>query len=218
MDSKTITNTVFLVGIVFFSFACSSSKEDQAIEKVAKELGMDKDKLKSKSFYSFKVHGGALDGQEFSVPAYAQGGIDARWDENKELAVSTIGFIDPMQGSSTFRFVWEGEQVRPLEAEANPFGDNSFIELNVKEDEKKYSFLSQTGAFKITSKEKKSLIDDITKESYPVYDLDADFEGDFSDASSGENKILGLSTCMDHNYSMPWNGMAFSKRQNHEKI
>lgn len=181
-----------LACIVLFALSCSGSKEERALEKVAKDLGMDKEKLKNTSFYSFEISGGALDGQTFSTPAYAQGGIDTRWNENTEISASTIEFVDPPQGNSTFRLIWEGDQISPLTGEANPFGESSYIELKVKKEDNKYSFLSENGAIKIVSRSKKSWVDQITKKEYPILDIEAEFEGDFTEINSGEKvKIKG---------------------------
>ncbi|MCE7056436.1 hypothetical protein LZF95_17260 [Algoriphagus sp. AGSA1] len=183
---------MLLAGIFLLAFACGGSKEDQALEKVAKELGMDKEKLKSKSFYSFKISGGSLDGKTFTTPVYAQGGIDSRWDGNKEISASTVSFIDPPQGNSTFRMIWEEDKISPLKPEENPFGENSFIELKVAKDDEKYVFLSQSGSYKLISKKPKTWVDQITKEEYPILDIEAEFEGDFTETTSGEKvKIKG---------------------------
>ncbi|MDR7128968.1 hypothetical protein J2X69_001303 [Algoriphagus sp. 4150] len=192
MKIKLINQAILLAGVLLITFSCGGSKEDQALEKVAKELGMDKEKLKSKSFYSFKISGGSLDGQTFTTPVYAQGGIDSRWDENKEISASTVSFIDPPQGNSTFRMIWEEDKIGPLKPEENPFGKNSFIELKVEKNDKKYVFLSDSGSYKIISKKEKSWVDQITKEEYPILDIEAEFEGDFTETTSGEKvKIKG---------------------------
>ncbi|WP_192348346.1 hypothetical protein [Algoriphagus sp. Y33] len=192
MKSNIVNRIILLAGILLLAFACGASNEDQALEKVAKDLGIDKEKLKSKSFYSFKISGGSLDGQTFTTPVYAQGGIDSRWNENREISASTVGFVDPPQGNSTFRMIWDGDKISPLKAEANPFGENSFIELKVEKNDKKYVFLSDSGSYQIVSKNKKSWVDQITKDEYPILDIEAEFEGDFTEATSGEKvKIKG---------------------------
>lgn len=187
-----INRTLFLAAISLLAFACGGTKEDQALEKVAKELGMDKDKLKNQSFYSFEITGGTLDAQTFSTPPYAQGGIDTRWNENTEISASTIEFVDPPQGNSRFRLIWDGDHISPLTAEADPFGENSYIELKVEKDGKKHVFLSENGSFKTLSKTNKSWVDQITKNEYPIIDIEAGFEGDFTEINSGEKvKIKG---------------------------
>ncbi len=183
---------MLLVGISLLAFACGASKEDQALEKVAKELGMDKEQLKSKSFYSYEISGGSLDGQTFTTPVYAQAGIDTRWNGNREINASTIGFVDPLQGNSIFRMIWEEDKISPLKPEQNQFGDNSFIELKVAKEDKKYVFLSESGSYKIVSKKPKTWTDQITKDEFPIIDLEAEFEGDFTETTSGEKvKIKG---------------------------
>lgn len=187
------THTILLLAcIVLIALSCSGSKEDQALEKVAKELGMDKEKLKNTFFYSFEITGGTLDAQTFSTPPYAQGGIDTRWNENTEISASTIEFVDPPQGNSRFRLIWDGDQISPLTAEADPFGENSYIELKVEKDGKKQVFLSENGSVKIVSKTNKSWVDQITKKEYPIIDIEAGFEGGFTEINSGEKvKIKG---------------------------
>ncbi|WPR75918.1 hypothetical protein [Algoriphagus sp. NG3] len=192
MKTNLVNRLMLLAGISLLAFACGGSKEDQALEKVAKELGMDKEKLKSKSFYSYEVSGGSLDGQTFTTPVYAQAGIDTRWDENRKINASTIGFVDPLQGNSTFRMIWEDDRISPLKPEENPFGENSFVELKVAKDDEKHVFLSQSGSYKLISKKPKTWVDQITKEGYLVLDIEAEFEGDFIETSTGQKvKIKG---------------------------
>ena len=192
MKTNIIKRILLLTGVSLLAFGCGGSKEERALEKVAEDLGIDKEKLENKSFYSFEITGGTLDGQTFTTPVYAQGGIDTRWDENTVISASTIGFVDPSQGNSTFRMIWEGDQISPLKAEENPFGENSYIALKVKKDDKKYTFLSDDGSYQVVSKHKKSWVDQITKKEYPIMDIEAGFEGDFTETNSGEKvKIKG---------------------------
>jgi hypothetical protein len=192
MFSTKINQLILAAGISLCAIACSGSKEDQALEQVAKDLGMDKKDLENKSFYSYEIIGGALDGQTVTTPVYAQGGIDSRWNENREIAATTVSFVDPPQGNSVFRMIWDGEKISPLKPEANQFGENSFIELKVAKDDKKYTFLSQSGSYKIMAKKKKTWTDQIMKQEYPIMDLEAEFEGEFTEITSGEKvKIKG---------------------------
>ena len=192
MKTNLIYRILLLTGVSLLTFACGGSPEDQALEKVAEELGIDKEKLKNKSFYSFEIIGGTLDGQTFTTPVYAQGRIDARWNENTEISASTIGFVDPPQGNSTFRMIWEGDNISPLKPEENPFGENSYIELKVEKNDQKYTFLSDGGSYQVVSKNKKAWVDQITKKEYPIVDIEAEFEGDFTETNSGEKvKIKG---------------------------
>ncbi|SFU20144.1 hypothetical protein SAMN04489724_0251 [Algoriphagus locisalis] len=192
MKTNLINRILLLTGVSLLAFACGGSSEDQALEKVAEDLGIDKKELENKSFYSFEITGGTLDGQTFTTPVYAQGGIDSRWNENTEISASTIGFVDPPQGNSTFRMIWEGDKISPLKPEENPFGENSFIELKVEKDDQKYTFLSDGGSYQVVSKNKKAWVDQITKKEYPIVDIEAEFEGDFTETNSGEKvKIKG---------------------------
>lgn len=192
MFSTTLNRLLILAGMSIFTFSCGGSKEDQALEQVAKDLGIDKEELDTKSFYSFEITGGALDGQTFTTPVYAQGGIDSRWDENRAIDATTVKFVDPPQGNSVFRMIWEGDKISPLKPEENQFGDNSFIELKVVKDDKKYAFLSQNGSYNIVSKKEKTWVDQIMKQEYPILDIEADFEGEFTETNSGEKvKIKG---------------------------
>lgn len=192
MFSTKISQLILTVGISLCAIACGGSKEDQALEQVAKDLGMDKKDLEHKSFYSFEITGGALDGQTITTPVYAQGGIDSRWNENREINATTVNFVDPPQGNSIFRMIWQGDKISPLKPDQNQFGENSFIELKVAKDDKKYTFLSQSGEFRIGSKKDKTWIDQMTKQEYPIVDIEAEFEGEFTETTSGEKvKIKG---------------------------
>ncbi|MGF1638349.1 MAG: hypothetical protein ACFCUU_14835 [Cyclobacteriaceae bacterium] len=170
--------------------SCSNSPEEKAKDLVSKSMGIDKKKLESISYYHIKVIGGALDGKEFSTPVYAQGGIDTRKVEGKEG--STISFMDTPQGYSNFRIIWNGNEATPLTSKTNPFGTNSYIELKLKVDDEKYSFISENGAYKIKSRKERTLTHG-TGEKYTAIDVEAEFDGEFVEATSGEKvKIKGL--------------------------
>lgn len=182
--------TIVLTCIFCLTLSCSSSPENMAKAEIAKSLAVDKEKLETSSYYIYTIYGGALDGKEFSTPVYAQGGIDTRKVEG--LEGSTITFMDPTQGSSNFRIIWNEEDATPLTSKANPFGKNSYIELNLKVAEAKYRFLSDHGIYNIKSKQKWVKTYD-TGQEFTNYDVLAEFEGEFTETSSGEKvKIKGL--------------------------
>lgn len=186
MKKTGIISDMILCTAVLIMVACSGSKEERAIEKVAKDLGMDKKDLENKSMYEITITGGALDGKQFQTPVYAQGGVDSRWGADKEQVASTVGFIDPMQGNTNFYIVWDNKSPKPLASGGMFDSENSFIQIGIKDGEQKYEFVSQSGTYNIKSNEQKTKIDQITKDEYPVWDIEADFEGQFKDPSTGE--------------------------------
>jgi hypothetical protein len=185
MKINTFSRLVLAAVASALTFSCGGSKEDQALERVAEDMGMDKKDLKNKSYYSFTVTGGSLDGQTFSTPAYAMARTFSTRNENNELTKSKISFIDPPQGDSNFNLLWEGDRPKPLTQSADSFGD-SYVELKVVKEEVRHSFLSLNGSVKFKSKEKKMRQDVIMKTEYPVWDIEADFEGEFKEQNSGE--------------------------------
>lgn len=185
MKILRIASGMILSGALIIAVACSGSKEDRALDKVAKDLGMDKKDLENKSMYAITITGGALNGQQFQTPVYAQGGVDSRWGSDKEQVASTIGFIDPIQGNTNFYIVWDDNSPKPLASGGMFDSENSFIQIGIKDGEQKYEFVSQSGTYNIKSNEQKTKIDQITKDEYPVWDIEADFEGEFKDSSTG---------------------------------
>ncbi|MFD2037358.1 hypothetical protein ACFSKL_21350 [Belliella marina] len=184
---------LFCIGILSSVLACSSSPEEKAKKEIAKSLGIDKKKLDSESYYHFKMESGPLKGKEFTTPTYSQGGIGSTWDAGKTLTKSDISFIDPLQGSTTFCFRWTGKDITPIAPDKDPFSKNSFIELKVKVDEVQYTYLAEQANLKVKSLKEVSKLDQITKEHYPQWDLELEYDGVFKEMATGEvAKIKGM--------------------------
>ena len=190
---KHIFQYLFCVCTLFTFIACSSSPEEKAKKEIAKSLGIDKKKLDSESFYQFKVESGPLKGKEFTTPTYAQGGIGSTWDADKTLTKSEISFIDPLQGSTNFCFRWTGKDINPIAPDKDPYSKNSFIELKIKVDEDQYTYMAEKANLKVKSLKEVSKLDQITKENYPQWDLELEFDGEFKEMATGEiAKIKGM--------------------------
>lgn len=121
----------------------------------------------------------------------------SRWrtDENNAVSLSSVTFVDPINGNNTFSLKWDGDKALPLGSEepSSESQRHSYIELGATLNEQKVRFTSVDGTVSIGNIRNHTHRDTVMKRDYPLRDADATFEGSFKQEgnSGGTVRIRG---------------------------
>lgn len=178
--------------ILAMVISCGQNPEENAKNKVAEELGIDKSDLENQSYYNLTIQKGTLKGVQFSVPDYVSTYDGFRADENGNVQLTSVTFVDPQQGNSTANISWDGNQTKALSA--NPDAtEGTFLEFKLKKDGKDYHFTSISGQTKVESYEDVNIKDEMINHTFTKRNVNMSFSGLFKENISGEEvKIEGI--------------------------
>src|SRR5690606_24925084 len=134
---------ILVIVVVALFISCGQSKTEKANEEVAKSLGIEKEEVDSKSYYSFTIQDGELSGKTFVTASYAQTMNGFRYGGDSKIETMEITFVDPEQGNSTFKISFKNEIAQPFSSEKGSEFTVSFLN-----DGKKYTLSSKSGTIK----------------------------------------------------------------------
>lgn len=173
---------ILVIVVVALFISCGQSKTEKANEEVAKSLGIEKEELDSKSYYSFTIHDGDLSGKTFVTSSYAQTMNGFRYGGDSKIETLEITFVDPEQGNSTFKISFKNEIAQPFSSEKGSEFTVSFLN-----DGKKYTLSSKSGTIKVNEFiDNKASFDDSRGSFADKRRIELDFEGVFVDQTSNE--------------------------------
>lgn len=174
---------IALIALLSLFTSCGQSVSDKAKEEVAKSLGVDKNELDSKTFYTFRVQGGDLNGKTFVTPSYTQTMNGFRYGGDSKIKSMEITFVDPQQGNSVFKIGFKDEAALPFDSD-----NGSQFMISILSDGKKYTLLSNSGNIKVNEfVDNKASFDDSRGGFADERRIELDFEGIFVDQTSNED-------------------------------
>lgn len=179
---------ILLIILVALLISCGKSTGDKAKEEVAKSLGVDKEELDSKSYYTFTVQDGDLSGKTFATSSYAQTMNGFRYGGDSKIETLEITFIEPEQGNSTFKISFKNETAQPFGSEKG-----SEFKVSFSNDGKTHTLTSKSGTIKVNEFiDNKASSDDSRGSFADERKIELDFEGVFIDQTSNEEvKVNG---------------------------
>jgi len=142
--------------------------------------------------FSFTIVDGPLAGQTATIGGRHVRAM-SRWrtDENHAVSLSSVTFVDPINGNSTFSLHWDGEKALALGSEEPNSASqrNSYIELGATLNEQKLRFTSVDGAVNVSNIRNHTHHDTVMKRDYALRDADATFEGNFKQVGGNGSTV-----------------------------
>lgn len=141
--------------------------------------------------FSFTVVDGPLAGQTATIGRHVRAMSQWRTNENHAVSLSSVTFVDPINGNSTFSLLWDGEKAHALGSEEpnNANHRHSYIELNTTLNEQKLRFTSVDGTINVSNIRNHTHHDTVMKRDYPLRDADATFEGNFQQVGGSGDPV-----------------------------